>query len=220
MKKRMLSAVLAVLTLITLLPIQSNAAGGYVISILENKTVSSGSDVTLTLDLSKSSVSSYNAYDVTLSYNAAKLEYKSCSLPDSQVEHTAGRIRLVGYGESKAKTTPLAVLTFRANATANVQIDSAKIDNSGNAITNNAPPAAYDKKVATITVQQIYRVTLPEGFTASSLEVVKGQPYTFKATDYSNYTYTVTAKSGNQITKTEPIPFPLTRSPETSRWRQ
>lgn len=206
MTKRILCAILAVIAIISLLPVQAMAAEGYTIGIQENKTVSAGSDVTLTLDLSKSSEASYNAFDVSLSYNAAKLTYKTCSLPASQVEQTDGSIRLVGYGGNKAKTKALATLTFTAKAagTATVQIESAKIDRSSNAITHNAPQAAYDKKAATITVQQTYKVTLADGLTADSLEVVKGKSYTFKAADYSNYTYTVTAKIGSQkITVTD-----------------
>ena len=205
MKKRILSAVLVVL-LFLLLPQPVMAAGSYTIGVKASSTISVGSDIAVTLDLSKSTAEAYNAYDVCLTYDAARLTYKACSLPADQVIQTPGSIRLVGYGVRKEKTTALAVLTFTAKAegTANVQVDWARIDRSSNAIHHNAPQAAYDRKAAVITVRKTYPVTLGDGLTADSLEAVKGQNYTFRATDYDNYAYTVTARIGNQkITVTD-----------------
>lgn len=207
MIKRLCSRAIWLLLLLNILPLGALAtAGGYTLSVLENKSVSNGSDVTITLDLSNSSAFSYNAFDISMTYDATRLEYKSCTLPSSQVQHTSGNIRLVGYGEDKVKSMPLAVVSFKAikTGTAVVQVTSAQIDRSSNAIVHDAPQAGYSPKMATISVLPTYTVTLSEGLTADLLEVVDGQSYTFTATDYANYTYSITAKAGTQtITVTD-----------------
>lgn len=206
MTKRILSAALALLVALTLLPAQCLAAGGYTIGVQAGSSVNNGSSITVTLDLSKSQAGTYNAFDVSLSYDPAKLEYQACSLPDTQVQHTRGSIRLVGYGEEKARSTPLAVLTFQAKAAgaSTVQISSAKIDNSSNAIDFDAPQAACDPKAVTINIKQAYTVTLADGLTADSMEAIRGQTYTFKAADYDNYIYVITAKvNGQKVTVTD-----------------
>ena len=203
MIKRIIPAMLALFILVTLLPAQSLAAGGYAIGVTASKSVSEGSDVAVTLDLSQSQADRYHAFDVLLSYDTARLAYKSCSLPAGQVTQTNGTIRLMGYGEEKSKSAALAVITFAAKAegTATIQVNSAKIDRRNNAITNNAPQAACSPKSVTIRVVPTYTVTLDErnGLSADSMEATRGQPYTFKAADHENFDYTITAKVGGSI---------------------
>ena len=198
MIKRMVSAVLAAVLLLTSFPARAWAAGGYTVSVQESRSVSNGGDVVITLDLSKSGDSAYNAYDVSVTYDASRLIYKSCTPADAnaRVAEGNGRIHIVGYGPEKQKSTPVAVLMFTAKAEgrAAVQVTSAKIDRSSNAVSHNAPEAAKSPSAATVTVLATYRVTLGEGLTADTLEATRGKDFTFKALDYGDYTYSITAK--------------------------
>lgn len=208
MMKRMISAALAALLLLTALPISVRAAGGYTVSVRESKSVSNGSDVVITLDLSKSGETAYNAYDVSIAYDASRLTFKECTPADAnaRVEHTNGKIHIVGYGPEKQKTKPVAVFIFNAKAEgrASVQVTSAKIDRSSNAVSHNAPEAAKSPSAATITVLATYKVTLGEGLTADTLEAARGQDFTFKAQDYEDYVYTITARvDGKPVTVTD-----------------
>ena len=208
MMKRILSAALAAILLLTAFPVSARAAGGYTVSVQESRSVSNGSDVVITLDLSKSGDTAYNAYDVSVSYDASRLTLKSCTAADAnaKVDHTSGKIHIVGYGPEKQRSKPVAVLTFSAKAEgrASVQVTSAKIDRSSNAISHNAPEAAKSPSAANITVLATYKVTLGEGLTADTLEAARGQDFTFKAQDYEDFVYIITAKmDGKPVTVTD-----------------
>lgn len=197
MIKRIVSTVVAVFVLMTVLPASAGAVGGYTVSVKESRSVSNGSDVVITLDLSKSADSSYNAYDISVSYDASRLSYKSCTAADSnaRVEQSDGKLHIVGYGPEKEKSQPAAVLMFtsKGEGRASIQVTSAKIDRSSNAISHNAPEAAKSPSAATITVLATYQVTLGDGLVADTLEAARGQDYTFRAQDYEDFLYTITA---------------------------
>ena len=152
MVKRILSALLAAVLLVGAFPVSARAAGGYTVSIQESRSVSNGRDVMITLDLSKSGDSAYNAYDVSVTYDASRLIYKACTAADTnaKIEQSSGKIHIVGYGPEKQKSKPVAVLIFTAKAEgrASVQVTSAKIDRSSNAVTHNAPEAAKSPSAA------------------------------------------------------------------------
>ena len=68
MTKRILSAALSLVLLLSLLPGQAQAVGGYKIGVSASTAVSTGSEVTITLDLSSSGENTYNAYDIEITY--------------------------------------------------------------------------------------------------------------------------------------------------------
>ena len=208
MIKRIVSAALAVLVVLTVLPAPVRAAGGYTVSVKESRSVSNGSDVVITLDLSKSADTAYNAYDISVTYDASRLAYKSCTAADAnaRVDQSSGKLHIVGYGPEKDRSKAVAVLMFTAKeeGRASVQVTSAKIDRSSNAISHNAPEAAKSPSAATITVLATYRVTLGEGLVADTLEAARGQDFTFRAQDYEDFVYTITATvDGEPVTVTD-----------------
>ena len=182
--------------------------------VVTGYTISASEDVTTTVDGSASvkvsvtghsdtNITAYNDYDVTVSYDTAKLTYASAAAADSTAtitpDATAGTIRITGHGTAKAFSTAVATLNFTANTSgnANVEITSAKIDNSGNAISANAPEAY--KSDDTTVIKVAYPVKLPTGFTGNT-SVLPGESYTFTAPN-EHYNVTVTV-GGTPVTPT------------------
>ena len=85
--------------------------------------------------------------------------------------------------------------------TTEVQITTARVDNSGNAVVRNASLATLIEDRTSITVTG-YPVTLPEGFTGANT-AEPNQDYTFAAPDdYYDYTVTVTV-GGKEVAITK-----------------
>lgn len=209
MSKRILSAALAALLLFTLLPVSAGASGSYTMGLSPaSSTVNRGDEFTIKVDLSKSEAKLYNAYDVTLRWDAQKLTLVKAKNADGQeldLKDVQSSLRIKGYGDDKPVSTPVAELTFTANfsGSAKVQVDKAFIDRSANAIQWDATELrSFHPKSAEILVKNVYRVTLAEGLTADSYEVPAGEAYTFEASDYDCYDYTVTAKVGGTAINT------------------
>ena len=81
-------------------------------------------------------------------------------------------------------------------------ITSAKVDNSGHAIGNNAPEATVS--TATTVIKVPYSVTLPteKGFSSEQTSVLPGESFTFTApSDVAYYDITVTV-GGEKVTST------------------
>ncbi|MDY5100929.1 MAG: hypothetical protein SPE74_05920 [Oscillospiraceae bacterium] len=208
MSKRILSATLAALLLLALLPVSVGAAGSYTMGLSpESSTVGRGDTVTIRVDLSQSEAKTYNAYDVTLSWDRKLTLVKAINADGQKLDlkNVQSSLRIKGYGDDKAVSTPVAELTFSAGSSgmAKVQVDKAFIDRSANAIRWNATELrSFHPKSAEIIVNDVYRVTLAQGLTAETYEVADGESYTFKASDYDCYDYTVTAKVGGTEIKT------------------
>lgn len=179
---------------------------GYTVSASEDVTTTVGSSAQVTVNVtshSDTNITTYNDYDMTVSYDTAKLTYTGATAADSTAtitpDATAGTIHITGHGADKDFSDAVATLNFtvEASGNANVQITSVKIDNSGNAISANAPDA--HKSDDTTVIKVAYPVTLPEGFTGNS-SVLPGDSYTFTAPN-EHYNVTVTV-GGATVTPT------------------
>lgn len=202
MKKRILSMLLACLILLSALPLGGYAAQAsprYTVSASQDQTTDVGKTVSMTVSVAGGS---YNAYDLALTYDTARLTYVSGRTADrdASVAEKGGSIRVIGYGADKAVSTAVVTLTFKTKATgtAEVKISSAKIDSSKNAQTRNAPLAVIKNSTTRFIIQPRYTVTLEDGLTADSLSAAAGEDYTFRATDPLHYDYKPSAKIGGK----------------------
>lgn len=209
MKKRILSALLAFVLIVSALPVGGKAAesGGvaaqasirYSVSASPDQTTDVGKTVIMYVTVSGGS---YNAYDLALTYDAARLTYVSGQAADkgASVTEKNGSIRVIGYGEDKSASTAVVTLTFRTKAagTAKVVISSAKIDAGANAPTKNAPSATIRRSTTQFIVQPQFTVKLDEGLASDSLSAAAEEDYTFRATDPLHYDYKPSAKIGGK----------------------
>ena len=209
MKKRILSALLAFVLIVSALPVGGQAAesGGVAAQVSIRYSVSASPDQTT--DVGKTVImyvtvsgGSYNAYDLALTYDAARLTYVSGQAADkgASVTEKNGSIRVIGYGGDKSASTAAVTLTFRTKAagTAKVVISSAKIDAGANAPTKNAPSATIRRSTTQFIVQPQFTVKLDEGLASDSLSAAAGEDYTFRATDPLHYDYKPSAKIGGK----------------------
>ena len=200
MKKRVLSGPLALVLLLSALPMGGYAAEArYSVAASKDQSTDVGKTVSMYVTVSGGK---YNAYDLVLTYDTARLTYVSGQAADkgASVTEKSGSIRVIGYGADKAASTAVVTLTFKTKAagTAKVVISSAKIDTGTNAPTKNAPPAAISRSTTKFTIQPGHTVTLDEGLTSDSLSAAAGEDYTFRATDPLHYDYKPSAKIGGK----------------------
>ena len=193
---------LACFMLLPALPLGGYAAQAsprYTVSASRDQTTDVGKTVSMTVSVAGGS---YNAYDLALTYDTARLTYVSGQAADkgASVTEKSGSIRVIGYGADKSASTKVVTLTFKTKAagTAEVRISSANIDTGANAPTKNAPPAAISRNTTKFTIQPGYTVTLDEGLASDSLSAAAGEDYTFRATDPLHYDYKPSAKIGGQ----------------------
>lgn len=130
---------LACVLLLSALPMGSYAAQAsprYTVSASQDQTTDVGKTVSMTVSVAGGS---YNAYDLALTYDTARLTYVSGQAADkgASVTEKSGSIRVIGYGADKSASTKVVTLTFKTKAagTAKVVISSAKIDTGANAPT-------------------------------------------------------------------------------------
>ena len=121
---------LACLILLSALPLGGYAAQAsprYTVSASQDQTTDVGKTVSMTVSVAGGS---YNAYDLALTYDTARLTYVSGRTADrdASVAEKGGSIRVIGYGADKAVSTAVVTLTFKTKATgtAEVKISSAK----------------------------------------------------------------------------------------------
>lgn len=178
---------------------------GYAVSASEDKTVTVGESAEVKINVSNSDsiITTYNAYDLTLTYDTDKLTYNSCTAADALAvvkEDVPGTIRVIGFGDDKNLDTPAATLNFTAKGTgeAEVKITSAKVDIGSQAVGSDAP-AAFLLDDTTVIKVTGYTVTLGEGLSGEST-VAPGAGYTFTAIDADNYDYVISATMGGETT--------------------
>lgn len=178
---------------------------GYAVSASEDKTVTVGESAEVKINVSNSDsiITTYNAYDLTLTYDTDKLTYNSCTAADALAvvkDDVPGTIRVIGFGDDKNLDTPAATLSFTAKGTgeAEVKITSAKVDIGSQAVGSDAP-AAFLLDDTTVIKVTGYTVTLGEGLSGEST-VAPGADYTFTATDADNYDYVISATMGGETT--------------------
>ena len=168
---------------------------------------------------SDENVTSYNAYDVTLTFDDTKLEYVgydgAVKSDNGSVTVSGNTIRIVGCGADKDFGKEIAALTFKTKAEgeATVTISKVQVSDKEESVKEDAPEATpkHDENDTTadetpdVSVVVVpYTVTKPD-FISGNDKILHGETYTFSYTDTTNYTYsdlTVTV-GGVPVTPTE-----------------
>lgn len=160
-------------------------------------------------DGTHSTSNTFNAYSFTVTYDTAKLRYKSIAPAAAEVtELGKGVLKIAGTSHDAINGSntafKLTFETFSAVGAATVTVSDAKIDDKANAIDKDAPLAKAGNLTTTVTVGG-YSVTLPEGFEGEG-SAAAGEDYIFKVTDGKAYTVTATVDG---------IPVPVTKNETT-----
>lgn len=190
---------------------------GYTFATSADVSAENGENVVVKVNItghSDESVTGYNAYDVTLTFDRDKLEYVgydgAVKSDNGQVKVEGNTIRIVGCGAEKGFDTEIAALTFKTKAEgqANVTITKVQVSDKNNAVDENIPEAEakHDENdttadetpdVSVIVVP--YSVTKPN-FVSGNDKILHGETYTFSYTDTTNYTYSdLTVKVGGVV---------------------
>ena len=198
------------------------AAPGYTFATSADVSAENGENVVVKVNVtghSDASVTGYNAYDVTLTFDSNKLEYVgydgAVKSDGGQVKVEGNTIRIVGCGAEKSFGTEIAALTFKTKGEgeANVTISKVQVSDKDTAVDDNIPEASakHDEDDTTadetpdVSVVVVpYTVTKPE-FISGADKILHGETYTFSYTDNVNYTYSgLTVKVGGvEVTPTE-----------------
>lgn len=168
---------------------------GYSVSMGADQTVAADQKVLIpvTVNSSRATVTGFNAYDMTFTYDPAALTLNTTSNAEANltVEDNNGTVRVRRYGETAELGTALTLdFTAKKGATSTVTLTEAKFDLDANSINFDAPAATISD--ANTTVTGLWNVTLPEGFqSASGVDTVEnGGDFTFTAPD-AHYDYTL-----------------------------
>lgn len=174
----------------------------YGVSMGTNQQVVAGQQVRIpvTVTSSKASITGFNAYDMTFTYDPAALTLntKTGDATNLTVEDNNGTVRVRRYGDAVPLGEALALeFTAKATATSTVTLTSAKFDLDANSINFDAPDATVTDADTVVNANN-FTVTLPDEFTsdAETRLVPSGGSFTFKPVD-SHYTYTFTVKMGD-----------------------
>lgn len=171
-----------------------SSAPAYTVTMSEDKSVVANETVTIPVTVGHTTdVTTYNAFDMTFTYDASILELTSTEIEGLTVTAGEGAVRVQGYGADRAVGSAPFSLTFKAVGAGEckVTVTSAKVDIAANAVEFDAPEAAVLDAETVVTVSG-YPVTLPENF-AGDLVAAPGKDYTFtEPEDYYDYTVKVT----------------------------
>lgn len=179
---------------------------GYTVSMGADTSAPYGQtvEVPVTIGYSDDSVTGYNAYDMSFSYDssALKLDMTETNEEGNRVMLGDNSVRIVRYGKEAAlgEALTLKFEVLAGKGSSNVTVTSAKVDTNGNAIEADAPDATILRSAATVTVSG-YTVTLPDDFTRTdapgSTIIEAGGNLTFVPKD-PNYDYDVKVIVGDQ----------------------
>lgn len=180
------------------LPLQVRAATGYTAGLDKDQQAGVGQKVEVDVTISAGQ-SGYHAYDLELVYDREKLSFVECTKPDSNTQYWEenGKIRIVGYGETKSGGLTLTFRTLSAG-TAEVTLQRARVDDRSGATGRDTPEATLTNKTVSIAILGEYPVTLDDGLTADSLTAKTGENYVFRGKETGNYTYAPTATVGGK----------------------
>lgn len=177
----------------------------YTVTLAADKTVVAGETIEIPVTVGHSDYLHYNAWDMTFTYDSTALKLTTESSSETFTVTAVGNtIRVQGYGENLDADTAAFTLTFEALKAGSTELtlDSAKVDNAGHAIGNDAPEATVIDDLTVLTITG-YPVTLPEGFVGEGV-AAPGKDYPFSAPeDY--YDYTVEIKVGGETVAVTPV---------------
>ncbi len=179
---------------------------GYSVSMGADQTVAADQKVLIpvTVNSSRATVTGFNAYDMTFTYDpeALTLNTASDAAANLTVEDGGGTVRVRRYGETVPLGEALTLdFTAKKGASSTVTLTEAKFDLDANSINFDAPAATISD--ANTTVTGLWNVTLPEGFqSASGVDTVEnGGDFTFTAPD-THYDYVLNVTTNG---KTEEV---------------
>lgn len=179
---------------------------GYSVSMGADQTVAADQKVLIpvTVNSSRATVTGFNAYDMTFTYDPAALTLNTASnaAANLTVEDNNGTVRVRRYGETAPLGEALTLdFTAKKGATSTVTLTEAKFDLDANSINFDAPDATITD-AATVVNANNFTVTLPDDFTsdAETRLVPAGGSFTFKPVD-SHYDYVFTVKVGDTVTE-------------------
>ena len=179
---------------------------GYSFATSADVSAENGGNATVSVKVTGNStetVTAYNSYDVTLTFDNTKLEYVgydgAVKADNGSVTVDGNTIRIIGCGEAKEFGTDLATLTFKtlSEGTADVTVTKAQISDKNESVKEDAPEAtaqhadgdtAADTTPSQTVILVPYSVTKP-GFVSGNDKILHGEDYTFSYTDTTNYTY-------------------------------
>lgn len=176
----------------------------YGVSMGTNQQVAAGQKVRIpvTVASSKASITGFNAYDMTFTYDpsALTLNTTSDSAANLTVEDNNGTVRVRRYGDTVALGEALALdFTAKKAGTSTVTLTAAKFDLDANSINFDAPSATITD--ADTAVKALWNVSLPDGFVSAAADgstlVEDGADFTFKAVN-PNYEYTLRITTNGQ----------------------
>ena len=186
-------------------PVEAPQVKGYTVSMGDDKQAAFGQtvEIPVTIGYSDDSVTGYNAYDMSFSYDssALKLDMTETNEEGNRVIVKDGSVRVVRYGNEAAlgEALTLKFEVLAGKGSSNVTVTTAKVDTNGNAIEADAPDATILRSTATVTISG-YTVDLPDDFTRTDAEgstIEAGKDLTFKPKD-PNYDYNVTVTVGGE----------------------
>lgn len=179
---------------------------GYSVSMGADQTVAADQKVLIpvTVNSSRATVTGFNAYDMTFTYDpdALTLNTASDAAANLTVEDGGGTVRVRRYGETAPLGEALTLdFTAKKGASSTVTLTGAKFDLGANSINFDAPAATISDGDTTVT--GLWNVTLPEGFRSTSgVDTVEnGGDFTFTAPD-AHYDYTLNVTTNG---KTEEV---------------
>lgn len=168
---------------------------GYSVSMGADQTVAADQKVLIpvTVNSSRATVTGFNAYDMTFTYDPAALTLNTASdaAANLTVEDNNGTVRVRRYGETAPLGEALTLdFTAKKGTSSTVTLTEAKFDLDANSINFDAPAATIAD--ADTTVTGLWNVTLPDGFrSAGGVDTVEdGGDFTFTAPD-AHYDYTL-----------------------------
>lgn len=167
---------------------------GYAVEMPGDITAAIGGMVQIPVVIShEDETTGYNAFDLTFTYDPDAMKLASTEISGVTVTEENGQIHVLGYGDERNSGSVPFTLEFQVleKGETEIQLLSARVDNSGNAVVQNASPAAViDDR--TFIATNGYPVTLPEGFTGAAI-AVSDVAYTFaEPADCFDYTITAT----------------------------
>lgn len=150
-------------------------------------------------------VKTYNAYDLTLTYDSTRLKYVSgegaVSGDKVEIREIGNTIQIVGVGEAKGFDVQVATLTFEtlAQGPANVTVSKVQVSAKSETVSADIPEAMpkHDENDTTNKDDETpgqsvivvpYTVNKPD-FVSGNNKILHGKDYTFSYTDTANYTY-------------------------------
>lgn len=175
--------------------VKRSATEGYTVELVEDQSINYGGEANVSIKVgvgASDTRTTYNAADITLKYDKEKLSYTGeKKIGDVRISDNAeeGTLTLVRYGSNVNAGEKLVTLKFTAKAAgeAKVEFVSAKVDESANAITKDAPEATKINDAVTITISG-HKVNLGDHFIGDAY-VTPGKDYTFTTKDAEHFDY-------------------------------